>query len=59
MYLTQGFWNTFLFDLKGTFSLATFKDNFDRKLALASSHTTISFDLEWAPISSSIWISDF
>lgn len=59
MCLTQGFCNTFICDPEDTFSVASFKENFDIKLALASSHATITFDLEWAPISSSIWINDF
>ena len=59
MCLTQGFCNTFIFDPEDTFRVASFKDNFDIKLALASSHTTITFDLEWAPISGSIWTNDF
>ena len=46
MCLTQGFCNTFICDPEDTFSVASFKENFDIKLALASSHATITFDLE-------------
>ena len=42
----QGFCNTFICDPEDTFSVASFKENFDIKLALASSHATITFDLE-------------
>lgn len=58
MCLTQDFCSIFIFDLKGIFILTMFKDNFDRKLALASIHTAISFDLVWTAISGS-WVSDF